>query len=48
VPKGRAARLAYVNDFVEDAKASGLVKRIIESLGLQGVRIAPAEKLGLR
>jgi hypothetical protein len=31
VPKGRAARLAYVNDFVEDAKASGLVKRIIES-----------------
>lgn len=40
VPKGQAARLAYVNQFVEDAKASGLVKRIIEYLGLQGVRVA--------
>ncbi len=45
VPKGQAARLAYVNEFVEDAKASGLIKRIIESLGLQGVKVAPAEKL---
>jgi polar amino acid transport system substrate-binding protein len=44
VPKGQAAQLAYVNEFVEDAKASGLVERIIESLGLQGVKIAPAEK----
>lgn len=48
VPKGQTARLAYINEFVEDAKASGLVKRIIETLGLQGVRVAPAEKLGLR
>ena len=45
VPKGQAARLAYVNEFVEEAKASGLAKRIIVSLGLQGVRIAPPEKL---
>jgi polar amino acid transport system substrate-binding protein len=44
VPKGQAARLAYVNEFIEDAKQSGLVKRIIESLGLQGVQVAPAEK----
>jgi polar amino acid transport system substrate-binding protein len=44
VPKDQAARLAYVNDFVEDAKASGLVSRIIDSLGLQGVRVAPVEK----
>lgn len=48
VPKGQAARLSYINEFVEDAKASGLLKRIIESLGLQGVKVAPAEKLGLR
>jgi polar amino acid transport system substrate-binding protein len=48
VPKGQAARLAYVNEFVEEAKASGLVKRIIESLGLQGAKVAPPEKLGLR
>jgi polar amino acid transport system substrate-binding protein len=45
VPKGQAGRLAYVNEFVEEAKASGLIMRIIESLGLQGVRIAPAQKL---
>ncbi len=48
VPKGQAARLAYVNEFVEDAKASGLVKRILESLELQGAKVAPAEKLGVR
>jgi hypothetical protein len=48
VPKGRAARLSYVNEFVEDATDSSLVKRVIEPLGLQGVRIAPAEKLGPR
>ena len=41
-PKGHAARLAYVNEFVEQAKASGLAKRIIDSLGLKGVvRVAP-------
>jgi polar amino acid transport system substrate-binding protein len=43
VPKERAARLAYVNEFLENAKQSGLVKRIIESLGLRGVKVAPAE-----
>jgi polar amino acid transport system substrate-binding protein len=42
VPKGQAARLAYLNEFLENAKQSGLVKRIIESLGLQGVKVAPA------
>jgi polar amino acid transport system substrate-binding protein len=48
VPKGQSARLAYLNEFVEDAKASGLVKRAIESVGIQGVRVTPAEKLGAR
>lgn len=47
VPRGQAARLAYVNEFIEDAKQSGLVKRIIESLGLQGVQVAPAKKPSL-
>lgn len=45
VPKGQAARLSYVNDFVENAKASGLVQRIIESLGMGGVKVATPEKL---
>jgi len=44
VPKGQAARLAYVNAFIEDAKQSGLVRQIIGSLGLQGVQVAPAER----
>jgi len=42
VPKGNAGRLAYVSEFIEEAKASGLVKQIIERAGLQGVQVAPA------
>jgi polar amino acid transport system substrate-binding protein len=30
VPKGHAGRLAYINEFIEDAKASGLVNHIIK------------------
>jgi polar amino acid transport system substrate-binding protein len=47
VPKGQTARLTYVNEFIEDAKASGLVGRIIEAIGLQGVRVAPAGSLSI-
>lgn len=42
VPKGRTGRLAFVSEFIEEAKTSGLVKRAIESAGLQGVQVAPA------
>jgi polar amino acid transport system substrate-binding protein len=42
VPKGHAGRLAYVSEFVEEAKASGLVKKMIEDAGLRGVQVAPA------
>lgn len=41
VPKGQAKRLAYISDFVEEAKASGLVQRAIERAGLRGVLVAP-------
>jgi polar amino acid transport system substrate-binding protein len=41
VPKGHGGRLAYINEFIENAKASGLVDRMIEALALQGVRAAP-------
>lgn len=37
VPKGRAERLAYVNEFIQEAKASGLVQRAIERAGWHGV-----------
>ncbi len=41
VPKGHAGRLAYISEFIEEAKASGLVKRAIERAGLRGVQVAP-------
>ena len=40
VPKGQVERLAYVTEFVADAKASGLVQRAIEHTGLRGIRVA--------
>jgi polar amino acid transport system substrate-binding protein len=42
VPKGQAKRLAYISEFVEQAKASGLVKIAIEHVGVHGVEVAPA------
>jgi len=33
VPKGKADRLAYINEFVEEAKADGLVRGAIEREG---------------
>lgn len=48
VPKGQTDRLAYVNEFVEEAKTSGLIKRIVDSLSIQGVKIAPVEKFGMQ
>src|SRR5579863_4244201 len=43
IPKGHAGWLAYINEFIEEAKASGLVNRMIETLAMQGVRAAPPE-----
>jgi polar amino acid transport system substrate-binding protein len=42
VPKGKAAWLAYVTEFVEEAKASGLVQKAIDGAGPRGVTLAPA------
>jgi polar amino acid transport system substrate-binding protein len=41
VPKGHSAHLAYFSEFIESAKASGLVQRAIERAGLRGVQVAP-------
>jgi polar amino acid transport system substrate-binding protein len=41
VPKRHEGRLAYVNAFIEDAKTSGLVNRMIEKLVMRGVRAVP-------
>jgi polar amino acid transport system substrate-binding protein len=42
VPKGKADWRAYVNEFVEEAKASGAVQQFIERGGTRGVNVAPA------
>jgi polar amino acid transport system substrate-binding protein len=44
VPKGNNARLAYVSDFLEEAKASGLIKQFIDQNGLRGLKVAPMTK----
>src|SRR5215470_4351443 len=41
-PKARIASAAFLAAFVEEAKASGLVARLIERHGVQGVNVAPA------
>ncbi len=41
VQKGRAGRLAFVSEFVEEAKASGLVAQIIERGRLHDFQVAP-------
>ena len=41
IAKGRDAGAGYLREFIEDAKASGLVARAIEKAGVRGVSIAP-------
>jgi polar amino acid transport system substrate-binding protein len=43
VPKGRAGRIAYMSDFIEEAKSSGLVQRTIDRYGLKGIKVAGAK-----
>lgn len=44
MPKGRGPdALAYARNFIEDAKAAGLVKAAIDRAGLRGAVVAPPE-----
>ena len=43
VPKGKAGWLAYISEFVEEAKASGLVQKAIDRAGPRWVTVAPPE-----
>jgi polar amino acid transport system substrate-binding protein len=42
VPKGHPEALAYVSAFVEEAKASGAVRRALDDMGLKNSQVAPA------
>lgn len=41
VPKGRDASAKYLSEFIEDAKASGLVAKSIEKNSVRGLTVAP-------
>jgi len=41
VPKGHAGHLAYISEFIEEAKTSGLVQQAIDRAGVRGVQVAP-------
>lgn len=40
-PRGRDASIAFLRDFVEEAKSSGLVARLIERHQVRGLSVAP-------
>jgi len=42
VPKGRPAAHAYVTDFIEHAKATGVVRRAFDNAGFKEAAVAPA------
>jgi len=42
VPKGKPAALDYASAFIEEAKASGLVRRAFDAMGLNSSVVAPA------
>jgi polar amino acid transport system substrate-binding protein len=42
IPKGKPAALAYVSEFIEEAKASGLVRNALDEMGLKSSQVAPA------
>ncbi|WP_135467542.1 ABC transporter substrate-binding protein [Crenalkalicoccus roseus] len=44
--RGNEAGAAFLRDFVEEAKASGLVARLIERHGVRGLSVAPAARDG--
>jgi len=44
VPKGHSEALAYVTKFIEDAKASGSVRRAMDRAGMANLAVAPPER----
>ena len=45
LPKGRPAAARYLTEFIEEAKASGLVARALTESGVADVSVAPASPL---
>ncbi len=45
IPRGHEEGAAYLREFIEDVKASGVVARAIEKAGVRGVSVAPPQPL---
>ena len=45
VRKEQPGLLAYISEFVDEAKAAGLVKRAVEHAGVRGVEVAPLREV---
>ena len=43
-PKGRTAAARFLQEFVEDIKATGVASKAMEASGVKGVSVAPAQK----
>ena len=43
VPKNRPDALAQATDFLKEAKASGLIRRALDKVGLQSTAVAPSD-----
>jgi polar amino acid transport system substrate-binding protein len=48
LPQGMPGRLAAMNEFVEDAKSSGLVRQAIDRSGWSGIQVAPRNTAVIR
>jgi polar amino acid transport system substrate-binding protein len=48
IAKGQPERLAYLSEFLEEAKASGLIQRLIEQGGLRGFQVSPRGSVSAR
>jgi len=46
LPKGKPDALVYVSEFIEEAKASGLVREAFDEMGLKTSQVAPAGMKG--
>jgi len=44
IAKGNAAAVDFLNGFIDDARASGFLKTVIERAKLSGVEAPPARK----
>ena len=42
VPNGKPEALAYVSQFIEEAKSGGLVRKALDDIGLKTSEVAPA------